>query len=114
MQEPFTTHHPVDEIEPEISREDAIAELSERLAFAFAWMLNARDSKAVALRAYALAHHFCPQFLKHETLQETGQRLGVTRQAVCKLSSELRDLVVVRPPHAKSDGNRVQYQRSHL
>ena len=103
----------MEEMEPVQSREDAIAELSERLAFAFAWMLDARDSKAVSLRAYVLAHHFCPQFLRHETLQATGARLGVTRQAVCKLSSELRDLLVVRPPHAKSDGNRVQYQRSH-
>ncbi len=111
--EPSYEHHPVEDIEPVMTRQDAVAELSERLAFAFAWMLDARDSKAVALRVYVAAHHFCPSYLKHETLAATGERLGVSRQAVGKLSSELRDLLGVRPAHARSDSNRRKYQQSH-
>ena len=74
MLEPHTTETPVDALEPQVSRQDAISELSERLAFAFAWMLDARDSKAVALRVYVAAHHFCPSYLRHETLAKTGDR----------------------------------------
>jgi hypothetical protein len=112
--EPHTTETPIDDLEPILSRQDAISELSERLAFAFAWMLDARDSKAVALRVYVAAHHFCPSYLRHETLAATGDRLGVTRQAVSKLSSELRDLLGIRPMHSRSDADRKTYQRSHL
>lgn len=112
--EPHTTETAVDALEPQVSRQDAISELSERLAFAFAWMLDARDSKAVALRVYVAAHHFCPSYLRHETLAKTGDRLGVTRQAVGKLSSELRDLLGIRPMHSRSDSDRKTYQRSHL
>jgi hypothetical protein len=109
--EPSYEQHPVEEIEPEMTRTDAIAELSERLAFAFAWMLDARDSKAVSLRVYVAAHHFCPSFIGHQTLASTGSRLGVTRQAVGKLSSELRDLLGVRPVFGKSNENRIAYSK---
>jgi len=95
-------------------RQDAIAELAEQLAFAFEWMLDAGDTAAVTLRCYVAAHHFCPSYIRHETLRATGERLRVSRQAVSKLSSELRDLLGVRPSHARSDGDRVSYQQSHL
>lgn len=113
MQEPFTHLTAVDDIEPVIQRTDAIAELAERLSFVFAWMLDARDSKAVALRAYVATHFFCPSYIGHETLTDTGKRLGVTRQAVSKLTIELRDLIGLRPSHSRSDSTRVGYQKSH-
>lgn len=109
MSEPSYEKHPIDEIEPVMARQDAIAELSEQLAFAFAWILDARDSKAVALKVYVAAHYFCPNLLNNETLSKTGERLGVSRQAVSKLSSRFRDLVGIRPTHARSDATRKQY-----
>jgi hypothetical protein len=112
MEEPFTNFTAIDEIEPVIQRTDAIAELAEQLSFAFSWILDARDSKAVALRVYVSAHFFCPTYINHETLTNTGKRLGVTRQAVSKLSSELRDLLDIRPADARSDSTRVGYQKS--
>ena len=108
--EPSTCHTAVDDLEPQLPRSDVISELAEQLSFAFAWILDARDSKAVALRVYVAAHYFCPSYIKHETLHDTGLRLGVTRQAVSKLSSEFRDLVGVRPPDSKPDHVRVENQ----
>ena len=107
--EPFYNHHPVDDLEPMVSKQDAIAELSEQMAFVFAWILSANDSKAVALRVYVATHYFCPSYLNNETLEDTGARLGVTRQAVGKLSSNLRDLLGVRPYHSRSDEIRKTY-----
>lgn len=112
MSEPYYHAHPIDEIEPQPLRTDSIAELSERLAFAFAWMLDAKNAASIAIRVHVAAHHFCPSYLKHETLQATGKRFGVTRQAIGKLSSNLRDVLGVRNAHARSNSDRATYQRS--
>jgi len=86
----------MEDMEPELTRTDAIAELAERLRFAFAWILDARRSKSVALRAYVAASYFCPGYIDNETLEATGARLGVTRQAVGKLSTDLRDVLGIK------------------
>jgi hypothetical protein len=112
MSEPYYHAHPIDEIEPQPLRTDSIAELSERLAFAFAWMLDAKNAASIAIRVHVAAHHFCPSYLKHETLQATGRRFGVTRQAIGKLSSNLRDVLGVRNAHARSNSDRATYKRS--
>jgi hypothetical protein len=113
------TAHPIDESEPNISKADAISELSERLAFMFAWIIEGRDSKSVAARAWVAAHFFCPSLVDSETLSATGGRLGVTRQAISKLLVDLRDVVSMaagtgeqKMAHGKSHNHRLKYQQA--
>ena len=112
-------HHPVDDMEPEILKTDAIAELSERLTFMFAWVIDARDSKAVAARVWVAAHYFCPSLVNSEALTDTGMRLGVTRQAISKLLVDLRDMVSTiagegeqKMVHSKRHEHRLIYQKA--
>ena len=111
--------HPIDEIEPQLSNTDAISELSERLAFMFAWTIDARDSKAVAARVWVAAHYFCPSLVDSETLAKTGERLGITRQAMSKLLIDLRDTVSMevgsgeqKMCYGKTHSDRLMYQKS--
>lgn len=112
VREPYYHDNPIDNLEPELSRTDAIAELAERLRFAFAWMLDSKRPASVALRVYVAAHHFCPGYIQSETLEETGKRLGVSRQAVGKLSIDLQDVLKMRPSNSKSDHDRHTYRNS--
>lgn len=111
--------HPMEDMEPLISKSDAISELSERLTFMFAWILDSRDSKSVAARVWVAAHYFCPSLVNSEALTETGARLGVTRQAISKLLVDLRDIVSTiagegeqKMVHSKRSEHRLIYQKA--
>jgi hypothetical protein len=117
--EDFYLAHPVDDIEPLVTKEDAICELSERLAFMFAWVIEGRDSVAVSARVWVASHFFCPGLVDSETLAKTGERLGITRQAISKLLVDLRDVVSMQAgtgeqsmAHSRRHEQRLIYQKA--
>ena len=87
--------------------------------YLFAWVINARDQKAVAARVWVAAHYFCPSLVDSEALADTGNKLGVTKQAVSKLLVDLRDVVSAvagkgeqKMIHSKRSEHRLIYQKA--
>lgn len=76
--------------EPVDPRVEARAQASEAMSRLLIWLADAPTLKTRGIRATVALYCVRPDLIEGATLEEIGERAGVTRQAVHKLADNFR------------------------
>ncbi len=106
--------HPVEDMEPELSANEQLAELGEAFQRVLAWAAESGSIVQMGQRMYVMLYILRPALIEGMTLERIGAQSQVTRAAIDKLVVDFRDTFHVRSRPMKSEETRKRCRRAQL
>ncbi len=107
--------HPMEDIEPEITRDQEIALVAEGFARVLRWASRANSLVQMGQRMYVMLYILRPALIHGMTLEDIGRESRVTRQAIDKLVIDFRDTFQGSQNHVmKSEEARRKCKKAQL